>query len=82
MRRLRLTGTDNGSPPGDSIPFPGPDLPRQRDDAGESEPEDPDSGPDVMAAFNEVSRRMIDLARALGCPGYFDDEDDDRPTAA
>jgi hypothetical protein len=31
-------------------------------------------------ALEQVSRRMEDLARALGCLGYFDD--DDRPRAA
>jgi hypothetical protein len=35
----------------------------------------------VFAAFEAVSRRMKDLARELGCMGFFDD-DDDRPRAA
>jgi len=36
---------------------------------------------DLLAAFEAVSRRMKDLARDLGCLGFFDD-DDDRPRAA
>ncbi len=35
----------------------------------------------VFTALNAVSRRMEDLARELGCLGYFYD-DDDRPRAA
>jgi hypothetical protein len=35
---------------------------------------------DALEALEQVSRRMEDLARALGCLGYFDD--DDRPRAA
>ncbi|MHC4081796.1 MAG: hypothetical protein ACYS15_03605 [Planctomycetota bacterium] len=35
---------------------------------------------DALDALESVSRRMEDLARALGCLGYFDD--DDRPRAA
>lgn len=76
MPRLRLTGPDDGIPPADVIPFPRPQ------DARDGEPEDPDAQPYVLAAFAEVSRRMNDLARILGCPGYFEDENDDRPTAA
>ena len=30
----------------------------------------------VLAALDDVSRRMESLARSLGCLGYFDDEDD------
>lgn len=87
MPRLRLTGADNGSQPPDVLPFPKTatrktGLPSQADDARASEPATPDPEPEALAAINEVSRRMNDLARALGCPGYFDDEDDDRPTAA
>ena len=41
-----------------------------------------DTGNDVLAAFDTVSRRMDDLARALDCLGFFDDGDDDRPRAA
>lgn len=35
----------------------------------------------VLAALDDVSRRMEVLARQLNCLGYFDDEDD-RPKAA
>jgi hypothetical protein len=35
---------------------------------------------DALEALELVSRRMEDLARALDCFGYFDD--DDRPRAA
>ena len=31
---------------------------------------------EVLAALDDVSRRMESLARSLGCLGYFDDEDD------
>ena len=31
---------------------------------------------EVLAALDNVSRRMESLARSLGCLGYFDDEDD------
>ena len=30
----------------------------------------------VLAALDDVSRRMESLASSLGCLGYFDDEDD------
>jgi len=36
---------------------------------------------DVLQAFESVSRRMEDLARDLGCLGFFDDGEDD-PKAA
>lgn len=36
---------------------------------------------DLFEAFCSVNRRMEDLARELGCLGFFDD-DDDRPRAA
>jgi hypothetical protein len=90
--RLRLVGEDRGDPPRDVIPFPGRAAvaagalpPGQADDgAAEREPQGPEPRPEAEAlvALGEVSRRMNDLARALGVPGYFDEEDDGRPTAA
>jgi hypothetical protein len=37
---------------------------------------------DVLDALQTVSRRITDLARELGCLGYFDDANDERPRAA
>ncbi|MHC4416589.1 MAG: hypothetical protein ACYS0G_15055 [Planctomycetota bacterium] len=74
MPRLRFRGTDYGSgPEPGAIPFPRPQ-------AGPKPPAN-SSMSDVLGALESVSRRMEDLARALGCLGYFDD-DDDRPRAA
>ncbi len=89
MPRLRLVRGDCGPPPvRDVFPFPNAETPaiglpgEPGDDAAQAGPEAADHEPEALAALNEVSRRMNDLARALGCPGYFDDENDDRPTAA
>lgn len=42
-----------------------------------------DTGDGAIDALEQVSRKIQDLARALNCLGYFDDEgDDDRPRAA
>lgn len=41
-----------------------------------------DSAEDVLDALQTVSRRITDLARELGCLGYFDDANNDRPRAA
>ncbi len=41
-----------------------------------------DAPHDALLAVDAVSRRMEDLARELGCLGYFDERDDDEPTAA
>jgi len=89
MSRLRFPGleedpVDDWAP----IPFPGrdPDADHDDEDAnvmGFVGPGGSSSGRDVLDAFDRVSRRMEDLARALGCLGHFDDDDDDdRPTAA
>ncbi len=86
MRRLRFSSLQRATTPG-PIPFP-----HQRTttawDISEQQQRRPDratggEGPavDVFAAFEAVSRRMEDLARELGCLGYFYD-DDDRPRAA
>jgi hypothetical protein len=64
------------------IQRPAPGAPAGADDAAPAEAQDPAAESEALAALEEVSRRMKDLARALGCPGYFDDENDDRPTAA
>ncbi len=77
MPRLRFPGMNDGlrpvHPTGDMIPFP-----------RSAQPEDDQNGreqrPDVLYAFQKASRRMEDLARTLGCLGFFDD--DDGPRAA
>lgn len=75
MPRLRFPGIDDDSQtPWEPIPFPRSPRPDR-----ETEQE---RAPDVLYAFEQVSRRMEDLARALGCLGHFDDDDDDRPRAA
>jgi hypothetical protein len=66
------------------LPFPrtqaGPDPHREHQlQIGPSAAGD-GSRADALEALEQVSRRMEDLARALGCLGYFDD--DDRPRAA
>ena len=74
MPRLRFPGMDDGSnAEWDTIPFPR--SAQKKDDTSEQRP-------DVLFAFEQVSRRMEDLARTLGCLGFFDDDDDDRPRAA
>ena len=40
-----------------------------------------DGIPDTLRSFGLTDRRMHQLARALGCLGHFDSEDDD-PRAA
>ncbi len=85
-RRLRLIAGDEPMPrfrahDTGSIRFPVPPSPPQ-DEARDTP--DPGAGDppvaDLLAAFEAVSRRMKDLARELGCLGFFDD--DDRPRAA
>ncbi len=85
MPRLRFRGPDDGpGPQPRAFPFPrtqpGPDPHRERQP--EISPRAPGAGSmsDALEALELVSRRMEDLARALGCLGYFDD--DDRPRAA
>jgi hypothetical protein len=73
MPSLRYHGPDEGSgPEPEVIPFP------RTEPAPDPEPDEAVS--DVLDALESASRRMEDLARALGCLGYFDD--DDRPRAA
>jgi hypothetical protein len=88
MARLRFPGIDerNGRDP-EPLPFPGltPATPPRRapvNPMGFVGPQG-SSMPDVLDAFDKVSRRMEDLAQNLGCFGFFDGDDgDDRPTAA
>ena len=54
----------------------GTEIPASRSDVIGQVP----STVDVMAALDNVSRRMESLAQSLGCLGYFDD--DDGPRAA
>ena len=86
MRRLRFSSLQRDTTPG-PIPFP-----RQRATTAwgisAQQQRRPDratggegSAVDVFTALDAVSRRMEDLARELGCLGYFYD-DDDRPRAA
>ena len=74
MQRPRFPGIDDGSrPEGEIFQFPRPTNANNDVNADETS--------DVLYAFERVSRRMEDLARTLGCLGFFDD-DDDRPRAA
>jgi hypothetical protein len=76
MPRLRYRGPDDGPGPGpEAIPFP---QAQGRPEPGSADADD--SVSEALEALESVSRRMKDLARALGCLGYFDD--DDRPRAA
>ena len=77
MPRLRFPGMDDGSQPDwEAFRFPV----RRSVKVDAKHPERPQA-PDVLFAFEQVSRRMEDLARNLGCFGFFDD-DDDQPRAA
>ncbi len=74
MQRLRFPGMDDGSrPEWEIFQLPRPTNAKYDVDADETS--------DVLYAFERVSRRMEDLARTLGCLGFFDD-DDDQPRAA
>ena len=85
MPRLRYRGPDDGpgTEPG-ALPFPrtqpGPDPHREPQLQIGPRAASDGSRADALEALEQVSRRMEDLARALGCLGYFDD--DDRPRAA
>lgn len=89
MARFRFPGIGDGSRPDWApLPFrpapfgivkPAPkasDTPPPQDVLGQVP-----STAEVLRAFDDVSRRMENLARSLGCLGYFDD-DDDGPRAA
>ncbi len=84
MPKLRLSSGDHDTPSEgkDSIPFPAEQSGSATGEPGSQEA--PAAGErstaDVLLAFEQVSRRMEDLARELGCMGFFDD--DDRPRAA
>jgi hypothetical protein len=76
MPRLRYRGPDDDVPPRpQAIPF----SEAQDQPEPEAEPAG-DATSEALDALESVSRRMEDLARALDCLGYFDD--DDRPRAA
>ena len=78
MPRFRAHNTGSIRFPGPSSPPPPPqEEARDTSDPGAGDP----SVADLLAAIEAVSRRMEDLARDLGCLGFFDD-DDDRPRAA
>lgn len=75
MQRPRFPGIDDGSQPeGEIFRFPRPT------NANDVVKADAEETSDVLYAFERVSRRMEDLARTLGCLGFFDD--DDGPRAA
>ena len=42
----------------------------------------PESVDDVLAAFDDMSRSITNLARELNCLGYFEDPNGDLPRAA
>ena len=42
----------------------------------------PESMDEILAAFDDMSRRITDLARELNCLGHFDDPNNDLPRAA
>ena len=74
MQRPRYPGIDDGSrPEGEIFQFPRPTN-------ATNDNVNADETSDVLYAFERVSRRMEDLARTLGCLGFFDD--DDGPRAA
>lgn len=75
MASYRFPGNGDGSRR-DWAPLPFRDPPQPPDVLGQVP-----STAEVLKAFEEVSRRMENLARSLGCLGYFD-EDDDGPRAA
>jgi hypothetical protein len=85
MPRLRFRDTDDGPEPDHgAIPFPeshaDPDSTADEQPPADGAADAADCTSEVLDAFDSVSRRMKDLARALGCLGFFDD--DDRPRAA
>ncbi|MCH2147833.1 MAG: hypothetical protein MK095_00170 [Phycisphaerales bacterium] len=60
---------------GQPIPFPVHRIEHSNIDRGH------DGLPDTLRSLGLTDRRMLQLARALGCLGHFDSEDDD-PRAA
>lgn len=52
------------------------------EEQAQREPAMSDAANDALRAMEQASRRIDDLARALNCLGFFDDDDDDRPRAA
>ncbi len=86
MRRIRFSSLQRDTTPG-PIPFPhqGATTTWEISEQQQRRPDRATGGEepavDVFTALDAVSRRMEDLARELGCLGYFYD-DDDRPRAA
>ncbi len=80
MPRFRFPGMNDGLRPMHPV-HPKWDIPFPRSAQPRDDQDDRERNPDVLYAFEKASRRMEDLARTLGCLGFFDD-DDDRPRAA
>ncbi len=85
MRRIRFSSLQRDITFG-PIPFPRQRATTASESSEQQQRPDRATGGewpavDVFAALDAVSRRMEDLARELGCLGYFYD-DDDRPRAA
>ena len=78
--RLRLVGAGTAPRRQESMPAPG--LATRNRSGGPAPGGRRSTSEEVLAAFDTVSRRMQDLARSLGCLGFFNDDDDDRPRAA
>jgi hypothetical protein len=75
MPRLRIVSDDEASDTPTPLRFP-TELTR----SGETNRDDALSAEQALAALDNVSRRIDDLARQLNCLGWFDD--DDGPRAA
>lgn len=72
-----------------SLPFPRDADRDARDRAAKETDSDgfdlaalPESAEQIYEAIDDMSRRIDDLARELGCLGYFKDPDDEGPRAA
>lgn len=72
-RSLKLVPAESAPAHDDPIPFPGSERVELRRST---------SGERTLAALDNVSRRLEDLARTLNCLGFFDEPDPDRPRAA
>ncbi len=76
MPRLRIVHDHESSQP--TLRFP---VERARASEHHAVESSDRAGEDVLAALENVSRRIDDLARELNCLGWFDDNDDS-PRAA